>query len=84
MARPKSSAQAYWLIALFTVSVGAPFFTISGNAPLLQCWFSRTGDKDSSDPYFLYPASNLGSLLSLSLYPVFFEPHAWRDGSYYK
>ena len=71
---PETGAQSYWLIALFTVSVGAPFFAISANAPLLQRWFSRTNNKDADDPYFLYAASNAGSLLSLCLYPVFFEP----------
>ena len=71
---PNSGTQAFWLIALFAVSVGAPFFAISANAPLLQRWFSRTDDKDADDPYFLYSASNAGSLLSLCLYPILFEP----------
>ena len=71
---PETGPQALWLIALFAVSVGAPFFAISANAPLLQRWFSRTSDKDADDPYFLYAASNAGSLLSLCLYPVLFEP----------
>jgi len=71
---PEGGAQAYWLIALFAVSVGAPFFAISANAPLLQRWYSRTNDKDAEDPYFLYSASNAGSLLSLCLYPILFEP----------
>ena len=71
---PESGTQAFWLIGLFAVSVGAPFFAISANAPLLQRWFSRTDDKDANDPYFLYSASNAGSLLSLCLYPIVFEP----------
>lgn len=71
---PEGGAQAYWLIGLFAVSVGMPFFAISANAPLLQRWFSRTEHKDADDPYFLYAASNAGSLLSLCLYPVVFEP----------
>ena len=71
---PEGGAQAYWLIGLFAVSVGMPFFAISANAPLLQRWFSRTAHKDAEDPYFLYAASNAGSLLSLCLYPVLFEP----------
>jgi len=71
---PENGAQAYWLLGLFTVSVGVPFFAISANAPLLQRWFSRTDHKDSEDPYFLYAASNAGSLLSLCLYPILFEP----------
>ena len=71
---PEGGAQAYWLIGLFAVSVGMPFFAISANAPLLQRWFSRTDHKDANDPYFLYAASNAGSLLSLCLYPIAFEP----------
>jgi len=71
---PEGGAQAYWLIGLFAVSVGMPFFAISANAPLLQRWFSRTEHKDADDPYFLYAASNAGSLLSLCLYPIVFEP----------
>ena len=71
---PEGGAQAYWLIGLFAVSVGMPFFAISANAPLLQRWFSRTSHKDADDPYFLYAASNAGSLLSLCLYPILFEP----------
>ncbi len=71
---PEGGAQAVWLIALFAVSIGVPFFAISANAPLLQRWFSYTRHKDAGDPYFLYAASNFGSLLSLALYPVYFEP----------
>jgi len=71
---PDGGAQAFWLIALFAVSIGVPFFAISANASLLQRWFSYTTHKDAGDPYFLYAASNFGSLLSLGLYPVYFEP----------
>ena len=71
---PEGGAQSFWLIGLFAVSVGMPFFAISANAPLLQRWFSRTDHKDAQDPYFLYAASNAGSLLSLCLYPILFEP----------
>ena len=71
---PVGGAQSFWLIGLFAVSVGVPFFAISANSPLLQRWFSRTDDKDADDPYFLYAASNAGSLLSLCLYPIYFEP----------
>ncbi|WP_371395384.1 fused MFS/spermidine synthase [Fretibacter rubidus] len=70
----EGGAHSLWLIGLFAVSVGLPFFAISANAPLLQRWFSRTDHKDADDPYFLYAASNAGSLLSLCLYPVVFEP----------
>ncbi|MFO0864780.1 MAG: hypothetical protein U0744_09030 [Gemmataceae bacterium] len=54
--------------------VGIPFFVVSTSAPLLQKWFVHTGDPSAKDPYFLYGASNLGSLLSLVAYPFLVEP----------
>lgn len=62
------------VIVLFAVSIGFPFFALSANAPLLQAWFARSGHKDSEDPYFLYGASNVGSVLALLAYPVIIEP----------
>ena len=54
--------------------VGLPFFVVSTSAPLLQKWFSHTGHQAAADPYFLYGASNMGSMLSLVLYPFLVEP----------
>jgi hypothetical protein len=61
------------LVLLFAV-VGIPFFVVSTSAPLLQKWFGSTGHPAARDPYFLYGASNLGSMLALVLYPVLIEP----------
>lgn len=72
--RPPEEGVAFWVLGVFAVSVGLPFFAISGNAPLLQAWFARTGHTHASDPYFLYGASNIGSLLALLSYPVIVEP----------
>jgi hypothetical protein len=55
-------------------SVGVPYFMVSTTAPLMQSWFSRTKDAASQDPYFLYAASNMGSLLALIAYPFLIEP----------
>lgn len=63
-----------WQLGLFAVAIGVPFAAVSANAPLLQAWFSRAGHKQSADPYFLYAASNLGSLIALLGYPFLFEP----------
>ena len=63
-----------WLIGLFAVGVGFPFFAVSANAPLLQYWFSKTGHPHGSDPYFLYGASNIGSFAALLCYPFVLEP----------
>ncbi|KAF0178337.1 MAG: hypothetical protein FD164_2232 [Nitrospirae bacterium] len=61
------------LILLF-FSVGLPFFVLSSTAPLMQRWFVWTGHPSSSDPYFLYSASNAGSMLALISYPSLIEP----------
>jgi hypothetical protein len=82
------SWQALWLIGLFTASVGMPFAAISATAPLLQSWFSRSGRNDAADPYYLYGASNAGSLAALLAFPLVIEPQlgaqaqslAWSAG----
>ena len=74
--RPPEDGLQFWVLGLFTVSIGLPFFALAGNAPLLQAWFARTGHRHAKDPYFLYGSSNLGSLLALLSYPVLIEPAA--------
>ena len=73
--RPPDQGQALWLIMVFAVSVGLPFFVVSANGPLLQAWFATTGRPDADDPYFLYGASNFGSFLALLSYPFVIEPY---------
>ena len=73
--RPDSGTPpTIWLLALLAASIGAPFFAVSATAPLLQRWFSRTGHPHAHDPYFLYGASNLGSVLALLAFPFVLEP----------
>ncbi|MGA3317493.1 MAG: hypothetical protein ABSC64_13770, partial [Candidatus Korobacteraceae bacterium] len=62
---PVSQNPALWLLALLSVSVGLPFFVLSASTPILQEWFSYSGDPAANDPYFLYAASNAGSLVLL-------------------
>lgn len=71
---PPTSGYAFWLLGLFTVSIGLPFFALAANNPLLQAWFVRTGHPGGPDPYFLYASSNIGSFLALLSYPVLLEP----------
>ena len=54
--------------------MGLPFFVVSTSGPLLQRWFAETGYPSGKDPYFLYSASNLGSMLALLSYPILLEP----------
>src|SRR6201987_5251012 len=69
-----SSGFAFWLLGLFAVSIGLPFFALAANNPLLQAWFVLTGHPAGPDPYFLYASSNIGSFLALLSYPVLLEP----------
>lgn len=62
------------VLGVLALSVGIPFFTLSASAPLLQNWFSKTADSSAENPYFLYSASNLGSLVVLIAYPTVLEP----------
>jgi len=71
---PPTSGYALWLLGLFAVSIGLPFFALAANNPLLQAWFVRTGHPSGPDPYFLYASSNIGSFLALLSYPVLLEP----------
>jgi hypothetical protein len=71
---PTEGTPVAWLIALLVVSIGLPFFALSATAPLLQKWFAHTNHRDASNPYFLYAASNFGSILALLAYPLLFEP----------
>jgi hypothetical protein len=71
---PPTGGYAFWLLGLFAVSIGLPFFALAANNPLLQAWFVRTGHPNGPDPYFLYASSNIGSFLALLSYPVLLEP----------
>ena len=62
------------LLGLLALSVGLPFFIVSSTAPLLQRWLSSTDHPAARDPYFLYRASNLGSVIGLLGYPLAMEP----------
>ena len=63
-----------WLVGLMAKSIGYPFFFLSATAPLLQSWFARTTHQNAASPYFLYSASNIGSIGALLLYPFVVEP----------
>lgn len=74
-APPTESTPVFWLLGLLAISVGAPFFVLSTTAPLLQHWFSQTDHPSAHDPYFLYAASNIGSMAALLGYPILVEPN---------
>src|SRR5688500_10166492 len=59
-----------WVLTALLLTAGPAFFIVSSNAPLLQRWYAAGG----RDPYFLYAASNVGSLAALLAYPFLIEP----------
>lgn len=63
-----------WLLGFLALTAGLPLFVVSASAPLLQKWFAGTRNPRARDPYFLYAASNAGSMLGLLGYPVLLEP----------
>src|SRR5262245_32035112 len=63
------------LLLVLTLTIGLPMFVVCTSAPLLQRWFSSTDHPSARDPYFLYGASNLGSMLTLLAYPTIIEPN---------
>jgi len=71
---PAGRTPILWLLAVLPVGVGLPFFAVASTAPVLQRWFSGTGHRAGQDPYFLYAASNLGSMIGLLAYPTLLEP----------
>ncbi|MFN7666753.1 MAG: hypothetical protein ACK5O4_00850, partial [bacterium] len=79
---------ALWLLGFAVVTIGLPFLVLSASAPLLQSWFSQTGHPNAHNPYFLYAASNIGSMLALLGYPFGIEgiiglkeqKHLWTLG----
>ncbi|QMU57455.1 MAG: transporter [Boseongicola sp.] len=61
-------------LGLFALGIGVPFALLSANAPLIQSWYRHSGGPSADDPYFLYGASNLGSLTALLAFPLAAEP----------
>lgn len=77
LGEPSSDHPSLWLLGVLAASIGAPFAVLSATAPLVQAWHARTVHAETgAEPYVLYAASNLGSLLALLAYPALVEPLA--------
>jgi hypothetical protein len=85
---PGRGNPAIILLGALGASAALPLLMVSATAPLLQCWFALTPHPRAHDPYFLYAASNAGSLTALLAYPLVIEPalglslqsQLWRYG----
>lgn len=85
---PETGNISFWQLGIMFSTIGGPFFILAGSAPLFQAWFARTDHEDADNPYFLYGASNFGSMSALLAYPFVIEPlmnltqqtHIWMAG----
>ncbi|HTW81985.1 MAG TPA: fused MFS/spermidine synthase [Terracidiphilus sp.] len=71
---PAETNPAGWVLLLLLVVIGLPFFALSATTSMMQRWYADSGREDAGDPYFLYAASNAGSLLGLLSFPLALEP----------
>jgi len=65
-----------WLLRTMGATVGLPFIVLASTAPLLQRWYASLSTRSAADPYWLYSASNVGSLAALIAFPSLLEPLA--------
>lgn len=63
------------LLLTLLATIALPFFALCMGAPTVQSFYAGSNEKDAHNPYGLYAASNVGSLLALLIYPVLIEPH---------
>src|SRR3954454_6029661 len=85
---PADANPIPWLLAVLALAAGLPLFVVTSTGPVIQRWFASTAHRGARDPYFLFAASNLGSLLGLLAYPLVLErtlslrdqSHVWSVG----
>ena len=76
--RATSTHPIVSVLWLLTTLIGLPFLALSATSPLLQAWYAHelaASPEKSSQPYWLFALSNLGSMLALIIYPWLVEPN---------
>ncbi len=73
---PTGAHPELWQLMTMAIVAGGPFFMLAGTTPMLMRWFSIAPVGDAENPYFLYAASNVGSITALLSYPLLIEPAA--------
>lgn len=54
--------------------IAVPFGVLTTTSVMAQMWLAESELADRDDPYYLYAASNVGSLIGLLGYPLVLEP----------
>ncbi len=70
---PVGALGILWILALLLVSLGPTFVMLASGALVAQRWLADSGHPQAENPYFLYAASNVGSLIALLSYPLVIE-----------
>jgi hypothetical protein len=68
------TAPLGWLLVSLLSTVGPPFLVLAVCSSVVQSALASSSHKSAKDPYFLYVASNAGSLAALIAYPTVIEP----------
>jgi len=71
-ATPHPDAPIGALVIDLLRSVGVPFFALATTSVVAQYWLASTDPE--REPWSLYAASNVGSLVALMAYPLLLEP----------
>lgn len=75
VAAPSADAPLFAeVMRLLALAAGVPYFALSTSSPLLQSWLASSTLPQRGNPYVLYSASNVGSILALLTYPFAIEP----------
>jgi SAM-dependent methyltransferase len=71
---PVDGAGIAAILRSLLYGTAAPVLLLSTTSVLAQSWFASDEQARGSEPYWLYAASNAGSLLGLLAYPLLLEP----------
>lgn len=62
------------LVLALLQTIGLPFVALTTTSVVAQSWWSRSDLAERGEPFWLYAASNVGSLIALLAYPLLVEP----------
>jgi hypothetical protein len=68
---PGQGSYVGWVLKYLAITVGGGMLLLAATGIILQRWFALT----TSDPYHLYSAGNVGSVVALLAYPFLIEPY---------
>ena len=74
MPEPGAGGPVVSVLFALIVTTAVPFCVLATTSVVAQQWLASSAEPGSEDPYHLYAASNVGSLLGLLAYPFLIEP----------